>query len=395
MVPRGRQLLYVFPISFLIAYIWVLPGIIRGCEHSRSDFIEWWSASSLVLGGSPAAVYDNVRLWATEKSIAGAGVGFTPFPYPPIYLLMIAPLAYLPYLGAMLLWSVIGLIAYALILGRIEPRGLLLALVFPGAFLSLISGQNGFLTITLLGTAVFCLDRRPILAGLILGLCAYKPQLASLVPLFLCVTARWRTLVASAASLALFGLLSCAAFGWHIWPAFFHSIQFTRVVVLEHGAPRWQKFETVFSAARMWGFGIEASYLFHFSVAIPAVAAAVVVWRRASVVELQAAALVLATMLVTPHLLEYDTVLLALPIAWLAVDGLRSRFLPGDIVILAMLWLYPAVMRELAPHGLPLTPVVIAAALFICVRRSLYSASSPYRANTPLDTGYRIANMAS
>jgi hypothetical protein len=100
-------------------------------------------------------------------------------------------------------------------------------------------------------------------------------------------------------------------------------------------------------------------YLVHFSVAALAVsvAVAVLVWRRSVAIELQGAALVAAAMLVTPHLLHYDTVLLALPIAWLATDGLRSRFLPGDIVILVMRWLCPSLTLSLARRGLPLTPI--------------------------------------
>jgi alpha-1,2-mannosyltransferase len=394
-MPRWRRLLYVLPIALLIAYAWMLPEVIHQSRHSRSDFIEWWSAASMVHSGPPAAVYDNDRFWATERSIGGAGIGFTPFPYPPIYLLMVAPLAYLPYLWALLLWVSLGLTAYAVTLARIEPRGLLLALAFPGAFLCAISGQNGFLTITLLASGIFCLEHRPILAGAILGLCAYKPQLAVLIPLFLGVTGRWKTLAAAAASVVLLVLLSCAAFGWRIWLAFFRSLEFTRVVVLEHGAPGWQKFQTVFGMARMLGFGVGVAYLFHFSVAILAIAVAALVWRRAGVIELQATALVLGTMLVTPHLLDYDTVLLALPIAWLAADGLRSRFLPADVAILALLWFYPVFMLNLAQQGFPLTPVIIAAGLFLCARRGLYPAGSLYRTGTPIETRYGTADMPS
>ena len=130
-MPRWRQLLYVFPAAFLIAYIWLLPQVIRLSTQSRSDFIEWWSASAIALSGSPADVYDSARLWATEKSLAGPDAGFTAFPYPPIYLLIIAPLARMPYVWALTLWSILSLVAYTLVMGKIEPRGLLLALTFP------------------------------------------------------------------------------------------------------------------------------------------------------------------------------------------------------------------------------------------------------------------------
>jgi alpha-1,2-mannosyltransferase len=370
-VPRWRRLIYVLPTGFLIAYIGLLPRVVRLTAHARSDFIAWWSASAIVLSGSPVDVYDSARLWSMEKRVAGPKIGYTGMPYPPIYLMLIAPLAHLPYVWALALWSALSLGAYALVMAAIDRRGLLLALTFPGAYLNLVSGQTGFLTLVLLGAGVLCLNRWPIVAGAFFGACAYKPQLAVLIPVFLVATGRWRTLFASAASLALLCLLSCAVFGWRIWIAFFRTVQLFRVSVIEQGNPGWEKFQSVFGAARLWGLGVESSYLVHFSIAALAVAVAVLIWRRADAIELQGAALVAATMLVTPYLLHYDTVLLALPIAWLAVDGLRSRFLPGDVFILVVLWLYPFLTISLARHGLSLTPIVIAAALLVCARRSL------------------------
>ncbi len=316
-------------------------------------------------------------MWSTETAIAGHNTGFTPFPYPPIYLLMIAPLASMPYVWALALWSVLSLAAYTLVMAKIEPCGLLFALTFPGVYIILVTGQNGLLTLALLGTGILCLERRPVLAGAAFGVCAYKPQLAILIPVFLLVTRRWKVLAAAVASLASLCLLSSAAFGWHIWPAFFHSLQSTRALDLERGGPGWEKFQTVFGAARMWGLGVESSYLLHFAIAAMAAFVAVLIWRRTYSIDLQGAALVAAIMLFTPYLLHYDTVLLALPIAWLAVDGLRSRFLAGDLAILAALWFYPLLALSLGHHGLPLTPIVVATALLVCARRVYAAPAQP------------------
>jgi hypothetical protein len=45
----------------------------------------------------------------------------------------------------------------------------------PAAFIIIGHGQNGFLTAALLGGALHLLDRRPWLAGLLIGGLAYKP----------------------------------------------------------------------------------------------------------------------------------------------------------------------------------------------------------------------------
>ena len=72
-----------------------------------------------------------------------------------------------------------------------SPRGseswtaLLLAVAFPAVLVNLGHGQNGFLTAALLGGALAMLDRRPIVAGILFGLLAYKPQFGLMIPLVL------------------------------------------------------------------------------------------------------------------------------------------------------------------------------------------------------------------
>jgi alpha-1,2-mannosyltransferase len=47
-------------------------------------------------------------------------------------------------------------------------------LAFPAVFWTLGLGQNAFLTATLFGGFTLLLDRRPIAAGILLGLLCYK-----------------------------------------------------------------------------------------------------------------------------------------------------------------------------------------------------------------------------
>src|SRR5438105_147271 len=68
-------------------------------------------------------------------------------------------------------------------------------------------GQNGFLTATLLGGGLIFLERRPILAGVLLGLLAYKPQFGLLIPLVLLATGRWTAIAAATVTV----LSACSA----------------------------------------------------------------------------------------------------------------------------------------------------------------------------------------
>ena len=114
-------------------------------------------------------------------------------------------------------------------------------------------GQNGFLTAALLGGALAILDRRPIVAGLLFGLLAYKPQFGLMIPLALVAGGYWRSFAAAVATVAFLAVAATIAFGPDVWRAFFDSTHFMRTVVLEQGDPGWHKMQSLFAWARMWG----------------------------------------------------------------------------------------------------------------------------------------------
>jgi alpha-1,2-mannosyltransferase len=135
--------LTVYPKLFLADYFavtifWMLSarGLIDRAGHPvGADFIDPWSASSLVLKGDPAAVYDIGHLWAAEKATVGhKAVNYAGFYYPPMYLLIVLPLALLPYVWSLLGWTVATLGAYLGVLWKIDPEreALWLRSLFPG-----------------------------------------------------------------------------------------------------------------------------------------------------------------------------------------------------------------------------------------------------------------------
>jgi alpha-1,2-mannosyltransferase len=80
--------------------------------------------------------------------------------------------------------------------------------------------------------------------------------------------------------------------------------------------------------------------------------------RRSSSHPLKAAGLCLAAILATPYTLDYDMMVLAPAIAFLAADGMARGFSPWEKTALAALWLVPLVARTvpqltLIPLGAP------------------------------------------
>jgi alpha-1,2-mannosyltransferase len=378
-----RRRLVAYPRLFLAVYVvsalvWILrgKGLVDPAGHPiGADFIDPWSASWLTLHGSPSAVYDVPRLWSAERmAVHYPSVGFAGFHYPPIYLLLILPLALLPYAWCLLAWTVATFAAYLTVMWKIDPErdSLWLAIAFPGALVNLTNGQNGFLTLALLAAALLTLERRPILAGVMFGLMSYKPQYGLLVPIFLLATHRWRAVAAASVTVVALAALSLMFFGAQTWQAFFSSITFTRHVVLEQGGSGFEKLQSAFAAARLWGFSVATAYVFQAAISLTAAVTAIWIWRRTSKFDLHAAALATAVLLTTPYMMDYDLVILALPIAWLALEGRRSGFLPWEKSLLAFVWLLPLFARSLAGHAMiPIAPLAMLLLLADIARRAL------------------------
>ena len=253
---------------------------------------------------------------------------------------------------------------------------LLLALAFPAVLINIGHGQNGFLTAALLGGALVALDRRPLLAGILFGLLVYKPQYGLLLPIALGISGRWKCFGAAAATVAVLTIATTLTFGASVWGAFLDSTHFTRTVVLEAGNTGWYKIQSVFAWARMWGAPIPLAYLVQGITTVTLATALAWLWRGAAPYPLKAAALCLATILATPYSFDYDMMLLAPAIAFLAVDGFVRGFGPWEKTLLAALWLVPLIARSVAHVTLvPLgVPAMLAMFVLILRRSEVFAA---------------------
>jgi hypothetical protein len=239
-------------------------------------------------------------------------------------------------------------------------------------FVNLGHGHNGFLTAALMAAALVSLDHRPWLAGVLFGCLAYKPQFGVLIPLVLIAGGYWRSVAAATVTVAALALAVTLAFGAEVWTAFLASTQFTRTVVLEQGDTGWHKIQSVFSIVRMWGGGVTLGYAAQLAVTLFVAAALVWLWRGRSSFALKAAALAIGTILATPYSLDYDLMLLAPAIAFLAVDGLQRGFWPYEKTVLALLWLAPLVTRSVAQATLiPLAVPLMLIAFALMLRRAI------------------------
>ncbi|MDR3526930.1 MAG: glycosyltransferase family 87 protein [Rhizomicrobium sp.] len=372
--------------AMLIAIVW-LDITAHGLNDYRgrplgTDFSDVYAAGALAGEGHAAAAYDWPRHYQKEQAIFGKTTPFYGWHYPPFFLVAAEALAQLPYIPALLLWQGLTLLFYALALRALtkaspapalarDPLWLALVLAFPAVFVNLTHGQNGFLTTAIVAGGLALLKPRPLLAGLVFGLLAYKPQFAAALPFALVAGRQWKALGTAAVMILLLCALATLSFGAAIWPAFFASLHLSQTVVLEAGGTGFEKIQSAFAALRLLGAPLRAAYGAQFVVTITALTALVMVWRSPASAMLKGAALCLATTLSTPYSLDYDLVLLAPVILLMAVEGRARGFRAGEHLLLAALWCVPILARPLASvTHLAVAPLLMLVALLLLLRRA-------------------------
>jgi alpha-1,2-mannosyltransferase len=373
----------------IVGWIAVSNGLVDpNGKPIGSDFSSFYAAGSLVLDGKASAVYDMAAHYAREQQLFGAATPYYAWFYPPIFLFVATPLALLPYALALAVWQSSSFALYLFAIGailRVARRDseaiarawLPAAAAFPAVFINLGHGQNGLLTAGLLGLALTNLPRRPVLSGLLFGLCAYKPQFALAIPVALLAGGHWRTIVAAAVTVILLVLAAHLAFGADIWWAFAASTETSRKLLLEQGDVGFEKLQSTFAVVRMWGGGISLAYALQGAVSLAALGGIALAWRSTSDFDLKAALLIVATLLGSPHVLDYDLVIVAPAIAFLVSAGCRSGFRGYDISLFALAWIVPLFARTVAGAcGVPLGLIAIVTFFVIAMQHVIHDRAA-------------------
>ena len=364
-------------------------------ESSRSttftDFFALWSSARYVLEHGLDGLYGDA-LEAFQNHLAGvAKRGYHPFSYPPVFLLVVLPFGLLPYLLGYAL--AMGLSLGGMIVGALGRRAgalsIIALLTCPAALISLMYGQNGFLSAALLCGGIRLLQSaRPVWGGVLLGTLCYKPQLALLVPVALVAAREWRALAAAAASAATVSGASLLAFGvaaWADWLGFMSRFSPSVLTALD----RLPKMSSLTPALLRLGVSSDTALALQGLLSVLAIILVWVVWRRSSERAAAAAVLIGASFLVTPYAFFYDLPPLAVAVVWLCIEIARR----GDAdnlerLVLALAWVLPLLnlfSDKLAiPPLAPVAPLVLSAFTVLAARRALASAS---RRSAPLGTG--------
>lgn len=303
--------------AYLATSTWTLPfprdktGLVVG-----RDFLNLWMYGRAVTDADPQRFYD-IAVYNTELSrLLGAGYPGQNWPNPPTALLPMTPFGILGFFPALSAWFVVSIVALALTVRRTfaDVRVLAVLMVSPAALLCLISGQSSFLTTAALIGAFFCWDRRPVLAGVLIGLLTVKPQLGILIPFALIASRRWAVFVSAAATALALVALSTALFGPEIWIAYItKALPLQREVLADPAGIAMPFHATIFMNLRGL-LGNDAAMVVQSVSSIAAVA--IVVWafwfKRDHDPVVLCALLLACTQAASPYMSTYDLLPLTL-----------------------------------------------------------------------------------
>jgi alpha-1,2-mannosyltransferase len=328
----------------------------------RDFFNTWMGGRSAFLGG-PAPWFDVHSYNDAILAVVGRDYPISFWSYPPHLVLFIWPFGLMPYMLAYVAWCAIGIALYVFACSRAiaRDRRLFLA-VAPGVAICVFFGQNGFYTAALLIGGLLCLDRRPVLAGVLFGILTVKPQLGLLLPVILLIERRWLTIASAVATTAILVALTGMLFGWSVWIEFYQKVLPQQMWLTEDGGHLlFSMVGTVFYGARILGLPLGVAWAIQYAASAFALAAvAWTYWKRRDPA-LSLSLLVTATFLFTPYILNYDMVVLGFVVALLRDRPDNTK---RDHWLLLAVWSLPVTMMFAGAIWIPLAPVVLV--MFAC-----------------------------
>lgn len=360
----------------------ILAALLAARTRLNSDFMAFWSFPRFIAANPPEQLYNAAALTAFQQRLYPGFQSFYPYLYPPTLLLPLFWLKFLAFGSAELLWTFLGLIAFAAgarALFPARPWAVLAGLLAsPAALICAATGETAFFTTGLLLAGFACLPRRPILAGIWFGLLTLKPQLGVLLPIFLLARGEWRTILSACGTALILNGLSCAflpaslwGLWWHTLPAY-QSSYFNAVKVLNLNI-------IVTPAANLVVLGASEKAAWIVQALCGAVMILLTAWAaRRAPYRLAVAITLIASFLAQPHAYAYDSV------AAIAALALALEFNPGraPLALGAATYIAPLLLLSPLSHWFLYAPLLASClatilALAFSARKSAESGHEP------------------
>jgi hypothetical protein len=317
-------------------------GLVKG-----TDFVHFYVLGSLAREHRASALYNTLLQSEIAREIVpGAQPLYYVALYGPQVSVFFAPFARFSYGTAFILWSLFNAIVYGVccvaiwrVCPRLRDHGptvFILAIAYPAFFHLIAWGQTSAPALLFFTLAYLALRAdREFLAGLAIGLLVYKPQLGIAGAILFLFSKQWRlvagAVISGAAELSVGWLYYGTAVMREYWNVLRHFQQ-----VLPNLEPRAY---VVHCLRAFWAMLVPVptfAALLYILSAVIVISASVLIWRSRAPLALRYSALLIATVLVAPHLTIYDLVILV-PAFLLLADLALQESAPTSVPILLYL----------------------------------------------------------
>lgn len=314
-----------FGIGLAGAYaLTILSGTI---PPQKTDFITYFSAARMVVEGHGASLYNFGALSAVERHVIAPyrlTYGVLPYIYPPYFAAAIAPLGLGGLAAAYGVWAALDVTWLGLALLVVQRRARLAlqptvilwlaAWTFVPTFIALLQGQVSFLLLILLGGALLCLERRlDVVAGALLGAAMLKPTYVLPCLVVLAVRGRWRSLLSFFGTSALLAVLPMPLMGIRVNVAYVETVRRAMGWTTQFGYGPDKTASLAGPLRDVLPSG--AAFVALAVLTLAALAGLSHLARRSSDMAPPFALAVLVGLLISPHVLIHDLVLLLIPAA--------------------------------------------------------------------------------
>lgn len=334
------------------------------------DFANYWLGARLALEGRALEAFGPHEAYLADlRAVFGPDYPWRAWSYPPHYLLLMVPLGLFSYKAGLILFLLVTflMLCAALRTAFGPATWWQLFLLLPAMLTNGYTVQNGFLISALLLAGLALRERRPVLAGICIGLLTVKPQLGVLLPLLLLHERQWRTIVSAGVTTVALVLLSAAAFGTEAWAGYFHNVVPYQTLVMKELTGLFpHMMPTVFGSARSLGFDSGAAFAAHLPFAVVVLALYGLSLLRIADPKARMTSTLFATTLAVPYLVNYDLIALVACAVFLTRPNEASVSWRYAIIGLAFI---PMLMPALGIAGWPVAPLVIAATWLLFLRR--------------------------
>jgi hypothetical protein len=298
-----------------------IAGPIKG-----ADFLQFYTSGHLVRTHQSAKAYDIKALHEAQVVLVPES---NPELYPPVYppqtALLFAPFSIIPYRAAVVLWIVISAFLYVAIVRNawvpvvrlIPDRTFVLAaaVAFPPFASLLVYGQVTILVLVAFWAAWIALERgNRFLAGCALGLLAVKPQFGLVLAAVMLACREWSIIMGAVTSISCQLGAVIALLGGSVLKAYFSFIPtaLRNADLLEPKPYQSHSLRAVTRLAPSW-----ADVPLWVAASVAVVFVTIRVWRSTASWRVRMGVMILASVLVNPHLIIYDAAILVLPLLWL------------------------------------------------------------------------------